>query len=70
MPVWGNHSGGNVALARGTEQLLLDMALNPEWVKRAARTVSGIHLEVRDGLWEMVVAQLVGVEGSLNYGRC
>lgn len=53
-PVWGNDAGDTLALVRCTEQLLMDIALNPEWVKSAVKTVSDILIEVYEELWRVV----------------
>jgi len=70
MAMWGNHAGDNLALARGTEQLLMDIALNPEWVRLAVKTVSDILIEVYEELWQIVSPEVTGLEGSVNYCGC
>lgn len=67
MPAWGNHAGDNLALIRGTEGLMVDIAEDPAWVRQAAKTVSGILMEVYDALWPLVDEKVAGVEGSINY---
>lgn len=64
---WGNHAGDTLALVRGTEQFLMDIATNPEWVKSAVKKMSDILIEVFEELWNLASAQVTGVEGSLNY---
>jgi hypothetical protein len=67
MPAWGNHAGDNLALIRGTQELMLDVAENPEWVRQAARQVSDILIEMHNELWTMVGSEVTGIEGSANY---
>ena len=69
-PGWGNHAGDNLSLVRGTERLLMDIALDPEWVKRAVKTISDIQIEVFEELWRLVSPELTGVEGSIFYPGC
>lgn len=70
MAMWGNHAGDNLALARGTEQLLMDIAINPDWVKSAMKTVSDILIEAFEELWRIVSPEVTGLEGSVNYVGC
>ena len=67
MPMWGNQAGDNLALIRGSERLMLDIAENPAWVRQAARKTSDILLEVYADLWPLVGESITGVEGSINY---
>ena len=69
-PMWGNHAGDNLALMRGTETLLMDIALNPDWVKRAAKTASDIQIEVFDEIRRIESPEVSGVEGSIDYCGC
>lgn len=66
MPAWGNHAGDNLALVRGTEKLMIDVAENPAWVRQAVRKVSDILLEFLAALWPLVDEKVTGVEGSMN----
>ena len=70
MPLWGNHSGDTLALVRGTQELLMDIALAPEWVKSAVKTISDILLEVFEEMWQLMSPEETGVEGSVNYVSC
>lgn len=67
LPTWGNHAADNLALIRGSETLMLDIAENPAWVRRAVKNVSDILLEVYGELWKMVGEEVTGIEGSVNY---
>lgn len=67
MPMWGNQAGDNLALVRGTDSLMLDVAENPDWVRRAAQEVSDILLEVYAALWPLVDGAVTGIAGSYNY---
>jgi hypothetical protein len=67
MPTWGNHAGDNLALIRGTEKLMVDIAENPAWVRQAVKKVSNILLEVYSVLWELVDKKVTRLEGSVNY---
>ena len=68
-PMWGNHAGDNLALVRGPETLLMDIALNPEWVKWAMKTASDIQIEAFAEVRRLISPEVSGVEGSINYGR-
>ena len=79
LPVWGNHAGDTLALVRGTQQLLVDLLEDPDWVRAAVRRVSGILDEVVAALWQeasgtgMPTAGTslpeagTGLPGSVNY---
>lgn len=70
LPMWGNHAGDNLALIRGTTQLLLDIATDREWVRRAIRTLSELQDAAFERLWPLVDPVLTGVEGSIDYVSC
>lgn len=67
MPAWGNQAADNLALIRGSQELMFDIIENPEWVRQAAKQVSDILIEVYSALWELVDPQITGLEGSVNY---
>lgn len=67
MPAWGNHAADNLALIRGSQELMVDIAENPAWVRQAAREVSDILIEVHAALWPLVGEAVTGIEGSVNY---
>ena len=67
MPMWGNHAGDNLALIRGSQRLMMDIADNPAWVRQAVQKVSDILQEVYMELWPLVDEKVTGLEGSLNY---
>lgn len=68
--LWGNHAGDNLALARGAEKLLYDIAENPGWVKSSLWRISQIQLDALEALWEIMGPGKLGLEGSLNYVGC
>ncbi len=68
--LWGNNAGDNLALARGTQNLLYDIATDPAWVKSAIRRLSAIQIEALEAMWEIMGPGRLGVEGSLNYVGC
>jgi hypothetical protein len=70
MPMWGNHAGDTFALIRGTEQLAMDVAVNPEWLATAVKRTSDILMRQFDRLWELVQAAELGIQGSVNYCGC
>ncbi|MDP6779578.1 MAG: hypothetical protein QGI83_22680 [Candidatus Latescibacteria bacterium] len=70
LPVWGNHAGDNLALICGSEQLAMDVALDPDWVAAAVKRISDILMTQFDRLWELVQASELGIEGSVNYCGC
>ncbi len=67
LPMWGNQAGDNLALIRGTENLMVDITENPAWVRQAAKKVSDILLDIYAVLWPLVDEKVTGLEGSLNY---
>jgi hypothetical protein len=68
--LWGNHAGDNLALARGTQNLLYDIAVNPAWVRAAVKRLSDIQIEALEALWAIMGPGKLGLEGSLNYVGC
>ena len=69
-PNWGNHAGDLLASIRGTEQLAIDVAVNPDWVATAVKLLSDILMEQFDRLWEVILAPEVRTEGTLNGCAC
>jgi len=68
LPWNGNHTGDILAAIRGVENLMIDIALHPSWVTRAARALSDILVEVHDELWACIVRETTGsIEGSCNH---
>ncbi|NLF02225.1 MAG: hypothetical protein GX601_14735, partial [Anaerolineales bacterium] len=71
LPWNGNHTGDILAAVRGLDALMLDIALDPAWVKWAAKTVSDILIEVHEQLWATIQRELTGgIEGSCNHVGC
>lgn len=70
MPGWGNNAGDTLALARGVEQLLMDIALEPQRVKRAVKQASDMWIEITSELWKLITPEITGMEGSLDYCGC
>lgn len=68
--LWGNNAGDNLALARGTQNLLYDIATDQTWVKSAVRRLSDIQIEALEAIWALMGPGRLGVEGSLNYVGC
>jgi hypothetical protein len=66
-PACGNQAADNLALVRGSDALMMDVAANPAWVRQAVRDVSAILLEAYEVLWPLVGEQVTGLEGSLNW---
>ena len=69
-PGWGNHGADALALVRGTENLLVDIALNPEWVKGAVQEVARTEMRAVDMLWPLVSPDATGVEGYVDATSC
>ncbi|MBM4029606.1 MAG: hypothetical protein FJ280_30040, partial [Planctomycetes bacterium] len=67
MPMWGNNAGDTLAMVRGNNELMMDIAEDPTWVRQAARQVSDILIEVYATLWPLVGERVTGIEGSINY---
>lgn len=68
--LWGNHAGDTLALARGAQSLLVDIAQNPAWVKSALQRLTQIQIEALEAIWEIMGPGKLGLEGSLNYVGC
>lgn len=67
-PGIGNESGDVVAVLRGSQTLMMDIALDPEWVRGAVQRASDILREAYAGLWPLVDPAAVGLEGSVEVG--
>lgn len=68
--LWGNLAGDTLALVRGTQNLLFDIATHPAWVQTAVQRVSDIQIESVGAIWDIMGPGKLGVEGSLNYVGC
>jgi hypothetical protein len=68
--LWGNLAGDTLALARGTENLLLDIITDPGWVKAAVKRVTDIQAEAIEATWGIMGPGKLGIEGSQNYVGC
>jgi hypothetical protein len=68
--LWGNGAGDTLALVRGTQNLLFDVATHPAWVKSAVQRISDIQIESVGVIWEIMGPGKLGVAGSLNYVGC
>jgi hypothetical protein len=55
---------------RGVQKFYMDFAVNPEWVRLAAKTMSDILIEVHKELWKLAYSEITGLEGALNYNGC
>ena len=64
LPTFGNHSSDSLALIRGTEQFLIDLMENPDWVKE---TDFRIAKELTDIINDRFVdVERSGMDGYLN----
>jgi hypothetical protein len=63
---WGNSAMDILGLVRGPEKFMLDIALNPEWVKSAVRQMNDILWEMFDELWQFTTPDVTGLEGCLE----
>ncbi len=70
MPTWGNHATDTLGLMRDSQQFLMDIALDPDWVSKAINTVSDSMIEMFRQLWQIIDSGRKGIEGSLNYCGC
>jgi len=68
--LWGNLAGDTLALARGTQNLLFDIATHPDWVASAIQRITDIQIESIGKIWEIMGPGKLGVEGSINYVGC
>ncbi|RLC76355.1 MAG: hypothetical protein DRI61_13455 [Chloroflexi bacterium] len=69
MPAWGNNATDTLTMIRGSEQLLIDIMDNPDWVTEAMNTVSDILIKMFRHFWQIIDSNRNGIEGSLNYTR-
>ncbi|NQT91371.1 MAG: hypothetical protein HQ559_01320 [Lentisphaerae bacterium] len=70
LPMWGNDAVDNLAVIRGTEQLLMDIAENPGWVTDAVDTLSDIFMEMYRELRQRVDRGRDLIEGSVTGQGC
>ena len=64
-PHWGNGAGDILSLIRGDMNLLVDVAENPAWVRRAVKQVSDSLIEVFGEMWKITDKTVTGLEGSM-----
>lgn len=69
-PLWGNQEGDTLAMARGVEQFLVDIALEPERVKKAIEQVHEMLRELLAELWKQTSSDVTGIEGSCDTCGC
>ena len=70
IPMWGNDAVDNLAIMRGTEQLLMDTVHNPKWVTEAVQILSDILQEMYQELWHCVDHGKDMPEGSITGQGC
>lgn len=70
LPVWGNHAGDTLAMMLGTEELAIDVAMEPDLVAAAIKQLSDILMEQFNCLWEIVQTPEFGIEGSVELCGC
>jgi len=63
---FSNHAGDTLAAIRGTEQLLLDLVENPDWVSQAVAKVTDLLQKFLAELWPLVSPEVTGREGWLS----
>ena len=63
---WGNSAMDILGLVRGVEQFMMDVALNPDWVKSATAAMNRIEWEIFDELLEIASPEAVGLEGTVE----
>ncbi|NMA64879.1 MAG: hypothetical protein GX957_01390 [Clostridiaceae bacterium] len=66
--MWGNHAGDILLSIRGSEELMIDIAENFDWVKSAIGTITDMQKEMFEKL--MAMDHLTGLEGTMNYIGC
>ena len=64
----GNQAGDNLSLCRGNENLLYDLAENPEWVRQSVKYVSDVLIGQFEALYKLTA--LTGLEGYVNTLAC
>lgn len=67
-PDWGNSAGDILSTIRGEMQIMLDLADNQAWVKRAAKHLTNDLIKIYEEIWK--ITDLTGLEGSINYLTC
>jgi hypothetical protein len=70
LPEMGNDAGDVLANVRGTEALLVDIALNPMWVKSAVETISDVIVSAYNEIEQIVSPEVCGVDGYVNDQHC
>lgn len=67
-PSIGNHAGDALAIIRGSQRLMMDIALDPAWVRWAVEKISDIISGLYAELWPLVRSEITGLEGSSDAG--
>jgi hypothetical protein len=68
VPQFGNGAVDTLAMMRGSQQLMLDLAENPDWVKRSVDSITEMLLERFACLWPGIDNS--GMDGYLNWIGC
>jgi hypothetical protein len=63
---FANHAGDTLAAIRGTEQLLIDLVENPEWVARSVERITDILREFMAELLPLQSPGVLGLEGWVS----
>ena len=67
-PCYGNSGGDTLAVLRGSENLMMDIALDPTWAKWAVKKTSDILLEAQAELCARAGPDITGLEGWVAAG--
>jgi hypothetical protein len=70
LPDVGNDAGDTLALVRGSETLMMDIAHNPAWVRSAVDSISDIIDQTYGEIEAIVSPEVCGVEGYINDHAC
>ena len=66
---WGNYTGDVLSSIRGSNQLMEDIGLRKEWVRKAADIVTRGLLDLYRDVCE-TINQYSSIEGMINYLKC
>ena len=70
LPQMGNDAGDTLALIRGGQTLMMDIAEDPEWVASAVAKISDIIMERDREVASVASPEACGIEGNVNDHRC
>ena len=67
-PQFGNSAADTLAMIRDSQELMYDMAENPEWVQNSVNIVTDVLLETFEKLWKKI--DKCNMDGYTNWNNC